>query len=314
MPAVSLRARLVAPAILLAAACLGWIDGRARDSDLEYFARAGRTLLSGSWAHAFAEQGLQAGPLQLAFCGFAARGADVLDVSPMRVLALGLEPALLALLLLVAAPRRPGAQLAVGGIALALGLAHSAVLDGHPAEIAIPLVWVLAARDARAGRMLGAGLLVGLSGGLELWGLLGVAVLALAPSLRRALVGTALAAGTLGALLAPFVLGGDFHMFAYRWPISEGTPLSLVAQVGTPFTWELRLAQAATAVFAAGALARAARGSAHAVWAVPAVVVAVRLLLDPVWNPWYWLALQTLGLAGLATLLADRRALDVVKA
>src|SRR5205823_2373004 len=101
--------------------------------------------------------------------------------------------------------------------AVATGLTHGAFVDGHPAEAVSPLLWVLAAVEVRRGRAWRAGLLIGVSAGFELWGLLGVAVLALAPRARDALRGAAAALITAVALLAPFAVFGSFHMFDYEW-------------------------------------------------------------------------------------------------
>ena len=55
------------------------------------------------------------------------------------------------------------------------------------------------------------------------------------------------------------------------------------------------------------ALAWRVRPSLHAVWVVPLATVAVRLLLDPVRYPWYWIAFETLVIASVACLLTDER-------
>src|SRR5204863_374990 len=72
----------------------------------------------------------------------------------------------------------------------------------------------------------------------------GVTVLALAPRLRRALPGAALAGLIPAASLLPFVLGGDFGMFHYAWFTRTGVP-RLVFGADYPFTWPLRVAEGA---------------------------------------------------------------------
>ena len=59
------------------------------------------------------------------------------------------------------------------------------------------------------------------------------------------------------------------------------------------------------ALTAGAGVAFALRRSLHAVWLAPLKVVAVRLVLDPVRYPWYWLAVQTLALLGAAALLTS---------
>jgi hypothetical protein len=194
-------------------------------------------------------------------------------------------------------------RLAVGLLAVGSGLTHGAFVDGHPAQAIVPLLWVLAGVWAREDRVLLAGALVGLSGGLELWGVLGAPVLLLAPRLRQAVRGGLAEALVVTALLAPFAVAGTFRMFDYEWQVGTGTLLSLVAEPGTDFGWPLRLLQASLALGAGTALALALRRHLHAVWLAPLAVVAVRVLLDPLSYGWYWQAAQALVLVGAGLLL-----------
>jgi hypothetical protein len=204
------------------------------------------------------------------------------------------------------AGRDPWIRFAVCMAAVALGLTYGAYQDGHPAQVVVPLLWVLAGCDAREGRTVRAGALVGVSAGFEVWGLMGAVVFVLAPRVRAALVGLATEIGLASALFLPFVLAGDFRMFDYRWRVNGDTLLSLVVAPGTDFTWPMRLGQGFAAVGAGAAVAWALRRALHAVWLAPLTVVAVRMMLDPVRYPWYWLAVQTLVLLGAAELLAGR--------
>jgi len=298
------RALWLLGGLFAVAAWLAVVDGRTDVGDAALFAEAGRTLFSGHWLDTFARADLQAGPLQMAAFGAVSQLSSALDVSQFRLLAplieLGSLAALVALAGRVAEPGRRGAvRVAVGAAALAIGLVRGAFLDGHPGEVLIPLVWVLAAQRAQRGQGARAGLLVGLSAGLELWGLLGLPVLLLARP-RRALAGMAAATVAAAALFAPFMLFGRFGMFAYHWQISDGTLLHLFFSYGTPFGWQLRVGQAAAAVTAGAVVTWFARGSRHAIWAVPLATVGVRIVLDPAYNPWYWQAPQTLALLGAA--------------
>jgi hypothetical protein len=192
-----------------------------------------------------------------------------------------------------------------GLAAIAGGLTHGAFVQGHPAEAITPLLWVLAAIDARRGRAGRAGLLLGVSAGIELWGVLGLPVLLLAPSLRSAARGVAIAVGIVVAQLAPFAVAGDFRMFDYRWRVSHATLISAFMPAGSHFGWPLRLLQAAVACGIAAALAVRARRSVHALWLVPLAIALARIVLDPVANGWYWLEVEALTLVG-AALLLDR--------
>jgi hypothetical protein len=164
----------------------------------------------------------------------------------------------------------------------------------------LPLLWVPAAMAARQGRVWRAGLLVGLGAGFESWGILGIAVLVLAP--RAAAVAVVAAA----ALYAPFVLFGNFATGEFTWVVTAHSVVGHVVAPGTEFGWPLRLLQGAVAVGAGSALAWRLRNTVHAAWLVPFVVVAVRLLLDPLDSDYYFLGLATPALVGLA-LLASRR-------
>jgi hypothetical protein len=269
------------------------------DGDSHLFTWAGRTLLSSHWNHAYALSTVQAGPLQLALFGSVGRWHAALAL----VLATGTA------LLVVGAARASGVKNpallgGVGLLAVVTGLVGNGA-GGHPADAVLPLIWILAAAEARRGRTWSAGLLIGLSAGLETWGILGVAVLALAPRLRDALLGTCLAGAIALALFAPFMLGGHFHMLSFEWHVSRPSPVSMLVPEGTPFGWQLRMVQALFAVGGGVAVARLLRRSPHALWAAPLAIVVARLLLDPLLLPYYLAGPEVLILVG-ATLGAAR--------
>jgi hypothetical protein len=291
-------ARIWVP-VLAPAAGLAYLDRGTDSGDLVYFVHKGEQLLSsGGWADTFADPKLQSGPLQLAIFG---------AVRDLAALAFLIELGVAALLLFVLG--RLGlsdrARVAIGLLAVAGGLTHIAFVYGHPAEAIVPLLWVLAGIWARDGRVLSAGALVGLSAGFELWGVLGVAVLLLAPRLTRALAGACVQAAVVAAMLAPFALAGTFRMFDHEWRVTSGTLLGLVVGPGAHFGWPLRLAQAALALGAGAALAFAFRRSVHSLWLVPLGVALVRLLLDPVSFGWYWLEVEALVLIGAGLVLSE---------
>ena len=170
--------------------------------------------------------------------------------------------------------------------------------------MAIPLLWIAAAPQARRGRGGLAAALLTLSAGLELWGILGLPVLLLLPRVRSAALWALAAGAALCALLLPFAAFGRFNMLAYHWEVADGTLLHLFVAAHTPFTWPLRALQGGAAIAAGALAARRLRHSSQAVWVVPLAVVATRIVLDPIYNPWYWLAPQTLGVLGAAAFLA----------
>ena len=287
--------RVLAWIVPVAAAAAVAPIARGNGGDLSTFTSGGRVLLSSHWSHTFADPGIQVGPLQLALFGSVGR-------SP---LALAIVLGMAAALLVLAAARAAGVEqprllAGIGLAAVATGFTRAGFDAGHPADSLLPLLWILAAVEARRGRVLLAGAVVGLSAGLETWGILGVAVLALAPTARDAGRGLLVAVGAAAVLFVPFVAAGQFHMGGYRWLVSSQSLVSLVVAPGTRVGWTLRILQGAVAVGAGVAVARAARGSRHAVWLVPGVVVLARLLLDPLDSGYYFVGIEGPALVGLA--------------
>jgi hypothetical protein len=281
--------------VMGAAAAVASLDRGTDPGDLVYFVHRGELLLSGGWADTFADPVLQSGPLQLVLFG---------AVRNLTALAFVLELGVAALLLFVLGRLGVNSRirLVVGLLAVAAGLTHGAFVDGHPAEAVTPLLWVLAGLWAREDRVLVAGAIIGATAGFELWGVLGVPVLLLAPGLRRAVLGGIATACIVVGQLAPFALAGSFRMFDHEWHVSTGTLLSLFVEPGTEFGWPLRLLQASLALGAGAGIVIALRRSSHAVWVAPLGVVIVRLLLDPLSFGWYWLEVEALVLVGAALL------------
>ncbi len=303
--------------VVAAAATVAAFDLGADAGDIPFFLDAARTLLSADWSDTFADPDVQAGPLQLAALGVADALAGAISVSSLAFLAFALEVGAAALLLVVCRRVIPhagrGVLLGTGLVAVAVGLALGAFVDGHPAQLVIPLLWFLGAREAREGRVVLAGAIVGVSAGLELWGVLGGVALFLAPRLRAVLAGFAVEAAVVAAFFAPFVLVGEFRMFDYTWHVAEGTLASLVLPAGDAFPWELRIAQGAVAAAVGTAFVYVLRPSRHAAWLALAAVLATRLALDPVLYSWYWLALQTVVLDGAAELASSATIRAVVR-
>lgn len=264
-------------------------------TDGTFWVRYGQELLSSHWDRAFSNPEIQVGPLQLAFFGSLANQEITIAI------VLGVATALLVVAAARAAGvRHPALLGGVGLLAVITGLTRLADRSGHPADVMLPLIWVIAADQARRDHRWRAGLLVGLCAGVETWGILGVAVFAVAPRLRDAAVSTLTAAATALALFLPFVLGGQFEMLSLVWKVDQPSLLSLLVPVGTHFGWPLRLVQATVAVGAGIAVARALRHSPHAIWVPPLFVVAARLLLDPLLNSYYPSAAEGLILVGAA--------------
>jgi hypothetical protein len=286
----------------------------ADTGDLPFFVHAADDLFSGGWADAYANPDLQIGPLQLFLLALGVAVAGALSISSFTLLAFAVPLSMTALLLVVLRrlladrPERRRLVLLVAGLtAVVVGIPTSAYLDGHLAQGFVPLLWLLAGLYARDGRVVLAGAIVGASAGFEVWGMLGAVVLLLAPRLRDAVAGFVVQVGVAAALFAPFALAGELRMFEYHWVVNADTLLSLFVDPGTDFTWWMRVAQGGTALAVGAALVWPLRRTLHAVWLGPLAVVVVRLALDPVRYPWYWLALQILVLVAAVEMSTSSR-------
>jgi len=301
---LSSRANVLVFASIAAGACVfAAVDASTRiESDVYLFAAAGSEMFSSSWTHTFHDSVVQAGPLELALT-FLARSAG----GGMLGFAIILDLICAAAVTAAAAwflRRRTYALALYCAVSLLLWLPGEGY-RGHPAELLIPVLWMAAAAQARGGRPTLAGALVGASACLELWGILGVAVLALSPQLRRTAAGAGLALALPMLSLLPFVLGGDFHMFDYHWGVHSGLGLLLLG-AGQPFTWYDRVVEGALVVGAGLVAARLTRRMTEAVWIVPAAIALVRIGLDPVRNDYYWDVPLVLLVIGGAALVAER--------
>jgi hypothetical protein len=301
---------------LSAAAGLFWARREIAITDEQLFRQAGDALLHGRLDEVYADPIVQAGPVQLVWVwllqvydaaspGLTLTAAGVAGV-PVATLAAGY--AVRAVRAVAGLPRHPGAELGIACLALAWGISEVAAFSGHPAEVAVPLAWLVAGVLARRGRPLVAGALVGFAAGWELWGVLGAAVLLLGPGttrdrLRGLVAGGAVLVATVAALYLPFLASGEFRMFEYRWVVRPESLLGILrpAAVGDGFPWEGRLAQGAFAGLASVTAALALRRHWVAVWVVPLVAQAARIVLDPVLHGYYWTPILVLALAGLAT-------------
>jgi hypothetical protein len=314
---------LLLPLLLALPACA--LDGLPNrwDADLPYFTRAGERMLSGQWAATFAHPKLQAGPLQLLVFGGVGKLAGAVGVAPGRLLAPLVELAIVAFLLVTldrVVPdgqyRRP-ALLAIPVLVVLLQEPSAVYLAGHPADAVTPLLWLLAAREARAGRVARAGLLLGAGASLEVWSVLGAPVLLLAPRLRDAFRGGLVQLAATAAPFLPFLIAGPFRMFDYRWHVRSGSLVSVFLAPDTPFPWTWRLAQGTLALAAGVLVVRLSRRRPASVALVPLAVVGVRLVLDPMSGAGYYaiafalLAMVAAAFAAewIAAALAPRREL-----
>lgn len=273
----------------LAALVCGLIGTSVPGGDPAWFARAGRSMLGPGIWDVFADPGLQIGPAYLLGTGLVVATLDSLALPRLFLLG-ALQGAGLTWLALrtvrtfVPARRALAACWAVGSALVLGGLLAEAVGAGHPEDILLVLLLASASHAVSRGARVRAGVLLALAAALKLWGVLGVPVLLVRRRPADVLLGGAVAA--LGVLVAyvPFAVWGEVSTFEFHWSVSPDSTLGLLAPDLQPPGWSLRLLQGGAAVVA-GALAACRRhGSALG---VVVVVVAVRLLLDPLRLTYY---------------------------
>jgi hypothetical protein len=310
VPAAITTAIVLLP-VLVVMAMVSTATDAPQPIDYGLFGPAGAELLTGHWSAIFGDPLIQAGPLELLPWGV----IQLLGVSgqvgwTVATTCCSALTAFLAALVLrpTLSPDLRSSALAAGGT-LVLSLAGPVAISwnvGHPSEVLVPLLWVVAGRLALRNRpMLAAGL-VAASSGFEVWGLLGAPVVLLAADLRLlrpALVGVAV----LAVLWVPFVVAGPFHMFSFAWSVSDRSLIHLLQPSATSAPWSYRLVQGLLALGGGSAVALLLRGAAWGPWAVVVAVVAGRLVLDPVLAAYYWDPVLV-GLVGALALAVRRRA------
>jgi hypothetical protein len=289
--------------------------------DMPRFSARGSDLLHGHFAAVYADNGNQAGPLQLIVARLLVIGGSPGTVSFWTKAVVNI--ALLGLAWWAA--RRHSAEDTPGSEfreAIVVGLVISWLLPdvvwaGHPIELLIPILWLSASTSAVRGRWLVSGVLVGLAAAVTPWGILGLPVVLLGchqnlgsrqkQAVRRAAIGSALVGGGVAiAAYLPFVLTGHFELFHFRWPIYSGTLVARIAPGIQNFGWPLRLLQGACALAACAAIATRGRNR-DAVWLAPLAAVLVRVVTDPMLGPYYWQPLALVIIAGVAFGAPDHR-------
>lgn len=306
-----------------AALAMAIVDGRGsfEIQDPQLFIDAGKKLFSGDALNVFADETVQEGPLGLLFWGVIGQIAALVNVDPRMVAALVVYPGFtFAVVYLIRHTfrdlNRPSEDLEFFATAIVLfaGLAWTMLSTGHIAEGVIPLLWFQAARDARRGRLNRAALLIALSAGLKLWGILGIPILLLNPVFdwRKLIRAGAITAGVAALFYAPFVFVGEYNSLDYQWDIADSSLIHKLFPDSDTFTWQMRAAQSGIVVALGSALALFGRGRLHALWAVPLAIIATKLLLDPIVFEYYTLTASMLAaLAGSLTTISLPRWLRV---
>ena len=261
-------------------------------TDLGLFDRFSTPLLHGHLGAVYADPGNQGGPLELGWVGILSWLARVAD-APARPFAGSLTSVAVVVAVLMSmrhlaggAPddQRRRVELACG-LVVALSAAGWAGGWGHPADVAIPLLWLGAAALATRGRTLAPALMVAASAGWETWGILGIVVL-VAAGWKRGVAASAIATAGGLAWYAPFRIAGAFSMGRVRWPVTSGTFLHLLGY--TEMSWSLRVVQAIVVMLAGVGGVVATRGRPGQRWLPVFVLLALRVATDPIPFPYYW--------------------------
>jgi hypothetical protein len=317
--------RRLAPSAILAGALLpisavaAYAVGKT-PGEYPLFGPAGANLLLGNWNKVFANAKLQAGPFEIAPYGIARLLAlhTAAQWFLFYLCMLYVLMFVLSLVLLLPIGRvsgRLGLYVPVLVLAIAIigAFLPTALMRGHLAEVMIPLLWIVAGCLSRERMFAAAGVAIAFSAGFEVWGVLGVPLIFLAPSPRilRAAVSVVI---TLLVVYLPFVLTGTFKMFNFQWNISLGTVYRAIWPHLATFPWTLRALQAVFALTAGWGVALLTRRYVYGIWLVPLAVLSVRLLLDPLLFFYYWMGPATVALCALAATLYLRKWIPAVVA
>ncbi|MCU7729197.1 hypothetical protein ODJ79_36245 [Actinoplanes sp. KI2] len=251
--------------------------------DLADFARAADLLLHGRFGEVYAQPWNQAGPAQLLISRVLMIGASPDGTLWPPLVALWSAALVAGVMWLCRGDVR---REAVAGLLGLLWVAVPMPWNGHPAELAVPVLWAYAIVCQRRGRDLAAAALLALGVAIAPWAVIAVPGLLAAARPLRALRAGALAVVMSVACYLPFVLTGQFAMFRYRWGVAPGTVASLLGL--TEAGWWLRPVQGLVMVAGVAMIAWRMRGARLAIAAVPLAAALLRVATDPVAQPYYW--------------------------
>jgi hypothetical protein len=192
-------------------------------------------------------------------------------------------------------------ELAAGLLVIVLDLPATCYLSGHPSEMIVVVLWSHAVLDMAEQRSWRAGLWIAFSAALVTQGAVGLVILLGSPRRRRRLIVTSAAALVVIAVYAPFAFLGVVRTQDYVWTVAGSSLWGPLLGSGHEFPWSARLVQGA-AMGIVGLLAiRRLHGRAITWWLVPAVIMLMRLLLDPTNFEYYWTGVESMYVVGLCT-------------
>lgn len=283
---------------------------RSLGGDLTAFRESGLNILSGKWSKAYDDAFVQVGPLYLILVACVTELARLVRIE---------MPFAMSLLIWVVSPvatvfalRRlfQSRKLSLS-TSLLLYIGVVVILGGVKLtqtwlfldEVLTGILWLLAGADAKESRGWRAGLLLGISAGIKSWGIIGAPILLMSSRRRGSLEGWVVQGSLFVAMYVPFILLGAETM-KQTWPIASYAPIHRLLGLEGNFTWEMRFAQAAAAGLAGAVFTFFFRRTAAVVWAAPAVIIAVKVVLDPSVAGHYWQPVAITLLIGSATLVA----------
>ena len=283
-----------------------WGSGdRVQVVDLELFAEAGGSLFTARWADVFRDEIIQVGPVNLLIQGLIWWVSTLTNLSLQFVFGVVVQPltmvaTILSIRVPSTSPERHSArvELLFAALLLAWQVPWLAYGLGHPSEYFIPLLWFSSARSIARNRPGIAAFWFAIAVGLKGWGLLGLPLLLYGGNWRRSLLATGLAAGWIAFMYLPFFIFGEVRTFGFQWEVMPGSGADRFFEEGGIFGWPARLGQGTLAVGVGAWLYKMSGRSLTEAW-IPALgVVAVRLLLDPLIWPHYWLAASAITIVG----------------
>lgn len=314
------RGRWVLIPLLAALATVVSAWGMPGMDDAGLFTRTGCQLLEGHVGLAYSNPELQSGPLQVAlYCG----AAHVTGLSGLENPAVWSTIAVVAVTLglLAALPLlRRHAGLNASPATVTVAAAYFAVwvatvtIGIHSAEVLTPAMWVTAAVLVRRHPVI-AGLVLGATAGVEMWGLVAVPIVFAAPTARQRVAGAAAAAALATLLVVPFALAGHLAMFTFEWPVLPHTLPALIwpvraSGVAPNFGVLPRVLQLALAAGGcAGVAYRVRHRPALLAWLPALTAEYLRLLVDPTLYPYYWVVPELLVAAAVVCSSTSRQKL-----
>ncbi|RZU52249.1 hypothetical protein EV385_4097 [Krasilnikovia cinnamomea] len=281
----------------LLAALVGLLNQRL-PWDLEDFSDLGLAVLTGRFDEAYAGPWTQAGPLQLVLSPLLFLGAHdgIPPALPRIIVAVALTLGAIA-----AGRGQPVREVAAAILAL-LWLTGPVPWDGHPVEVAMPILWAYAMVLSGKGRWLAAAFALGVSVWIAPVAVLGFGCLLGVTGLRGAVRTAVTAAGIAVLGYLPFVLSGEFGMFGHVWPVGAGTLPELLGM--HEVTWTARLGQAVVVGGGCALVAYLLRGRLVVVAAAPLAAALLRVITDPMSFDYYWLPVSV-GTVLLVALMPD---------